>query len=133
PKLVAALEPFARAGVPAAATLARQLSALAPALLPASRAPEREGVLGRLQLSAEKLVRIRRVDEAPGSDGAAIVARSEAKASRGHLAGGAAERAQLPRRGGARPGAGIRRARAPPAAIDASRRLAADALSGLSK
>src|SRR5262249_54277950 len=56
PKLVAALEPFARAGVPAAATLARQLSALAPALLPASRAPEREGVLGRLQLSAEKLV-----------------------------------------------------------------------------
>src|SRR5262249_59186775 len=67
PSLAAALEPFARAGVPTAATLARQFSALAPALLQASEPPPPEGVLGRLQLNAEKLVRIRRVDEAPAA------------------------------------------------------------------
>jgi hypothetical protein len=133
PKLVAALEPFARAGVPTAATLARQFSALAPALLQASEPPPPEGVLGRLQLNAEKLVRIRRVDEAPGSDGAAIVARSEAKAGRGDLAGAAAELGELPPNARAPADAWIKSAQARIAAIDASRRLAADALSGLSK
>jgi hypothetical protein len=133
PKLVATLEPFARAGVPTAATLARQFSALAPTLLQASEPPPPEGVLGRLQLNAEKLVRIRRVDEAPGSDGAAIVARSEAKAGRGDLAGAAAELGELPPNARAPAEAWIKSAQARIAAIDASRRLAADALSGLSK
>jgi hypothetical protein len=133
PKLVAALEPFARAGVPTAATLARQFSALAPALLQASEPPPPEGVLGRLQLNAEKLVRIRRVDEAPGSDGAAIVARSEAKAGRGDLAGAAAELGELPPNARAPAEAWIKSAQARIAAIDASRRLAADALAGLNK
>jgi hypothetical protein len=133
PKLVAALEPFARAGVPTVATLARQFSALTPALLQASEPPPREGVLARLQLNAEKLVRIRRVDEAPGSDGAAIVARSEAKASRGDLAGAVAELGELPPNARAPAEAWIKDAQARTAAIDASRRLAADALAGLSK
>jgi hypothetical protein len=133
PKLVATLEPFARAGVPTAATLARQFSALAPALLQASEPPPPEGVLGRLQLNAEKLVRIRRVDEAPGSDGAAIVARSEAKTARGDFAGAAAELGELPPNARAPAEAWIKSAQARIAAIDASRRLAADALSGLSK
>jgi hypothetical protein len=133
PKLVATLEPFARAGVPTAATLARQFSALAPSLLQASEPPPRDGVLGRLQLNAEKLVRIRRVDEAPGSDGAAIVARSEAKAGRGDLAGAAAELGELAPNARAPAEAWIKSAQARIAAIDASRRLAVDALSGLSK
>jgi len=132
PKLLAALEPFARSGVPAAATLAREFSALAPALQ-AAGAPPPEGVLGRLQLNAEKLVRIRRVDEAPGSDAAAVVARSEAKASRGDLAGAVAELAQLAPNARAPAEAWIKSAQARTAAIDASRRLASDALSGLSK
>jgi hypothetical protein len=133
PKLVAALEPFARAGVPTAAALARQFSELAPALQQAAEPPPREGVLGRLQLNAEKLVRIRRVDEAPGSDAAAIVARSEAKAARGDLAGAAAEVAQLPPNARAPAEAWSKSVQARTAAIDASRRLAADALAGLSK
>jgi hypothetical protein len=133
PKLVAALEPFARAGVPTAATLARQFSALAPALLQASEPPPPEGVLGRLQMNAEKLVRIRRVDEAPGSDAAAIVARSEAKAGRGDLAGAAAELGELPPNARAPAEAWIKSAQARIAAIDASRRLASDALAGLNK
>jgi len=132
PKLLAALEPFARSGVPAAATLARQFSALAPALQ-AAGVPPPEGVLGRLQLNAEKLVRIRRVDEAPGSDAAAVVARSEAKASRGDLAGAVAELTQLAPNARAPAEAWIKSAQARIAAIDASRRLASDALSGLGK
>jgi hypothetical protein len=133
PKLVAALEPFARSGVPTSAALARQFSVLAPALSQAAEPPTREGVLGRLQANAEKLVRIRRVDEAPGSDAAAIVARSEAKAARGDLAGTAAELAQLPPNARAPAEAWIKSVQARIAAIDASRRLAADALAGLNK
>jgi hypothetical protein len=133
PKLVAALEPFARSGVPSAAVLARQFSELTPALVQAADPPSREGVLGRLQMNAEKLVRIRRVDEAPGSDAAAIVARSEGKAARGDLAGVAAELAQLPPNARAPAEAWIKSVQARTAAIDASRRLAADALAGLGK
>src|SRR5215468_5894861 len=132
PKLVAALEPFARAGVPSAAALARQFSELAPALQ-AAGAPPPEGVLGRLQMNAEKLVRIRRVDEAPGSDADAIVVRSEAKAARGDLAGVAAELAQLAPNARVPAEAWIKSVQARAAAIDASRRLAADALAGLGK
>ena len=133
PKLVAALEPFARSGVPTSAALARQFSEFAPALQQAAEPTPREGVLGRLQLNAEKLVRIRRVDEAPGTDAAAILARSEAKAARADLAGAAAEVAQLPPNARAPAEAWIKGAQARIAAIDASRRLAGDALSGLGK
>lgn len=133
PKLVAALEPFARSGVPTSAALARQFSELASALSQAAEPPSREGVLGRLQANAEKLVRIRRVDEVPGSDAAAIVARSEAKAARGDLAGASAELGQLPPNARAPAEAWIKSVQARAAAIEASRRLAADALAGLNK
>ena len=129
-KLVAALEPFAQSGIPSAAALARALSELAPSPQPA---PPREGVLARLQENAEKLVRIRRVDEPAGSDAAAIVARAEAKVSRGDIAGAVSELTQLPPAARAPAEAWIRSAQARSAAIDASRRLAADALSGLAK
>jgi len=129
-KLVAALEPFARSGVPSAAALARQFSELAPSL---QGSEAREGVLARLQVNAEKLVRIRRVDEPAGNDAAAIVARAEAKASRSDIAGAVSELAQLPPDARAPAEAWIRSAQARIAAIDASRRLAADALSGLAK
>jgi hypothetical protein len=131
-KLVAALEPFAATGVPSAATLARQFSELAPALQKAG-APSGEGVLARLQVNAEKLIRIRRVDEPAGSDAGAIVARAEAKVSRGDVAGAASELAQLPPDVRAPAEAWIKRVQARSAAIDASHHLAADAMSGLSK
>jgi hypothetical protein len=131
-KLVAALEPFARSGVPSAATLARQFSELAPSLQASGAAP-REGVLARLQVNAEKLIRIRRVDEPAGSDAGAIVARAEAKVSRDDIAGAVSELAELPPDARAPAEAWIKSAQARSAAIDASRRLAADALSGLAK
>jgi len=133
PKLVAALEPFARSGVPTSAALARQFSELAPALRQAAEPPPREGVLGRLQLNAEKLVRIRRVDEAAGTDADAILARSETKAARGDLAGAASEAGELAPNARAPAEVWIKSVQARTAAIDASRRLAADALAGLNK
>jgi hypothetical protein len=131
PKLIAALEPFAASGVPASAALAREFSELAPSLQ-ASTAP-REGVLARLQMNAEKLIQVRRVDESAGSDAGAIVARAEAKASRGDIGGAASELGQLPPDARARAQAWITRGEARQAAIEASRRLAADSLAGLSK
>jgi hypothetical protein len=129
-KLVAALEPFARSGVPSAAALARQFSELAPAL---QASGAREGVLARLQVNAEKLIRIRRVDEPAGNDAGAIVARAEAKVSRSDIAGAVSELAQLPPDARAPAEAWMKSAQGRIAAIDASRRLAADALSGLAK
>ena len=131
-KLIAALEPFAASGVPPAAALAREFAELAPSL-EASTAPPREGVLARLQTNAEKLVQVRRVDEPAGSDAGAIVARAQAKASRGDIAGAASELAQLPPDARAKAQAWIARVAARQAAIDASRRLSADALAGVGK
>jgi hypothetical protein len=130
-QLVAALEPFAASGVPTPAALAREFAELAPSLQ-ASAAP-REGVLGKLAMNAEKLIRIRRIDETPGSDPGAILARSEAKISRGDIAGGLAELAQLSPQARAPAETWIKRAQAAVAARDASRRLSADALAGLGK
>jgi hypothetical protein len=134
PKSLAALEPFAGAGVPTAAGLSRELTELAPALLQAAGAPPREGgFLERLQLGAEKLVRIRPVEEIAGSDPAAIIARIEVKASHADLAGALAELAKLPPTARAPAEAWITKAEARTSAIEASRRLAADALAGLGK
>ena len=90
-------------------------------------------MLARLQVNAEKLVRIRRVDEPAGSDAGAIVARAEAKVSRSDIAGAVSELTQLPPDARAPAETWIKSAQARIAAIDASRRLAADALSGLGK
>ena len=132
PKLIAALEPFAASGVPPASALAREFTELAPSLQ-ASTAPPREGVLARLQTNAEKLVQVHRLDAPAGSDAGAIVARAQAKASRGDTGGAASELGQLPPDARARAQAWIARVEARQAAIDASRRLAADALAGLGK
>jgi hypothetical protein len=132
PKLIAALEPFAGSGVPPAASLARELAELAPSLQ-ASPVPSRESVLARLQANAEKLVQVRRLDAPAGSDAGAVVARAQAKASRGDIGGAASELGQLPPDTRARAQAWITRVEARQAAIDASHRLAADALAGVGK
>jgi len=134
PKALAALEPSASVGVPTAAALSHELSELAPSLLQAAGAAPREGgFLERLQVNAEKLVRIRPTDEVAGSDPAAIIARSEAKASRADLAGALAELAKLPPPARVPAEPWIKKAEARMAAIETSHRLAADALAGLGK
>ena len=133
-KTLAPLDAFAAAGVPTAAALARELSALAPALYSAAGAPAREGgFLDKLQASAEKLVRVRPAEEIAGADPAAVVSRAEAKAARADLAGALAELAQLPAAARAPAEPWIKQAQARAAALEASRRLAADALAALGK
>ena len=132
PKLLAPLEPFAASGVPTAAALARELADLAPSLRASVAAP-RESFLQRLQGNAEKLVRIRPAEEVAGSDTSAIVRRIEVKAANGDLNGALAELAQLPPPVRAPAETWIKKAQARAAAVEASRRFAADALAGLGK
>jgi len=131
---LAPLEPFAANGLPSGATMARQLSDLAPAMLKAVDAPAPQGgFLDRLQANAEKLVRIRPVGEAPGGDPAAVISRAQAKAARSDLAGAVAELNALPANVRAPAEDWIKKAEARNAAVNASRRFVADALAALGK
>jgi hypothetical protein len=131
---LAALEPFATSGVPGAAALARELSALTPALLAAAGTPAQEGnFLQKLQASAERIVRVQRLDERPGNDAAAIVARIDADAGRGDLPSALAELAKLPADVRAPAELWIKKAQARAAALAAGRALTADALADVSK
>ena len=80
----------------------------------------------------EKLVRIRPVDEEPrGDDRAAILTRVEQRAAQGNVAGALTELNKLPAEARAPFQAWIAKAEARNKAIDASRRLAADAVAAL--
>jgi hypothetical protein len=136
PALIAPLEPFAATGVPTATAFARELAALAPSLRPATvPPPARDGFLDRLQMQAEKLVRVRPVEGAAAADseGSALLARIAVKAARGDLAGARADVDKLPPDARAPADAWLKKAQARTAALDASRRLASDALAGLGK
>jgi hypothetical protein len=134
PQTLAPLEPFAAKGLPGAAVLARQLSEVAPAMLKTAVAPTPTGgFLDRLQANAEKLVRIRPVDETPGDEPAAVVSRAQAKAARADLAGAVAELNALPATMRAPADDWIRQVEARNAAANASRRFAADAIAALGK
>jgi hypothetical protein len=126
------LEPFASTGVPASLALARELTALLQPMLRASGGPPRDGgFLERLQANAEKLVRIRPVDEARGDDRSAILARIEQHAARADLPGALAEIGKLPAEARAPFAAWAAKAEARGNAIDASRRFAANAVAAL--
>ena len=132
--MLAPLAPFAAAGVPSAAVLARELGALAPALRETTGGGAREtGVFDRLAANAERLVRVRPLEGAAGSDPAAVVTRIEAKAREADIAGALAELAALPPEQRAPAQAWIAKAQARTAALAASRRLAAASLAGLGK
>jgi len=134
PRALAPLEPFAANGAPNAALLARQLSDLAPEMLKAIAAPTPAGgFLDRLQANAEKLVRIRPTDETLGDDPAAVVSRAQAKAARSDFTGALAELNALPANVRAPAEDWIKKVEARNAAMDASRRVVADALAALGK
>jgi hypothetical protein len=134
PKLLAPLAPFAAAGVPTTAALGKELSALIPSLVAAvGEAPHAGSFLEKLQANAGKLVRIHPTQEAPGSDPATVVERIEIKAGKSDITGALAELATLPPAARAPAAGWMEKAQAHSAAVEASRRLAADALAGLSK
>jgi hypothetical protein len=132
--VLAPLESFAAAGVPNPGALARELSSLEPALLQAARAlPSQAGILEKLQANAERLVRIRPIEEVPGDDPSAVISRIEFKAVHGDLAGALTEFGNLPETVRAPAQGWIAKAQARTAALAASRTFAADALAALAK
>jgi hypothetical protein len=131
--MLSPLEPFADSGVPTAAVLARRLRDILPAM---RRATEPQGAaeggfLKRLQVNAERLVRIQPVGEQPGDDAGAILARAEAKVGRGDIAGAVTELSALPPDVRAPAADWIKTAQAREAAIAAGRRFAASQLGAL--
>ena len=129
---LAPLADFAASGVPRESALARELEGLAPELLRAAGdGPSEQGFLQKLQANAERLVRIRPVEEVAGDDPAAIIARVEIKAARGDVPGALTELGTLPAAVRAPAQAWIDKARARTAAIAASRAFAAAALAAL--
>ena len=132
--VLAPLDEFAPTGIPSTIALARELSALAQPMMQSLGEPARTGgVIEKLQASAEKLVRIRPVGEAPGNDPATVVARIEAKAARNDIAGARDDLAKLPATVRAPAESWIKRAAARDAAVAASRQFAQDALGALGK
>jgi len=128
------LAPFAASGVPSAALLARELAALVPALQRATDTVGRDGsVLDRLQVNVSRLVRIVPVDEAPGDEPAAVVARINAKAARADLSGALAELDKLPPAARAAAEAWIKKVQARDAAMAAATKFASDAFTSLGK
>ena len=135
PKAIAALEPFAASGVPAANALGRELSAVMPSIWKAARASDaQEGTfLERLQANAEKVVRIRPAGDVAGDDPVNVKARLEMRAGSADIRGALAELSKLPPDARAPAEGWMKKAQARTAALAAARSLAQDALSALAK
>jgi len=135
PKMLAPLEPFAASGLPSPSTLARELAALEPQLLAAAEpapAPGPSGFLEKLEANAERLIRIRPIDQAPGGEQpSAIVVRAEFKASHGDLSEALADLAKLPAPAREQVQPWIQKTEARMAALAASRKFTADTLAAL--
>src|SRR5262245_29171403 len=134
PNVLAPLDQFAQTGVPSAASLGRELVTLIPALTQQAGGVSRDaGFLERMQAGAERLVRIRPIEDVPGDDPAAVLARVEVRANQADLAGALAELAKLPASAQAPAQAWIAKAKARIAALAASRRFTADSLAAIGK
>jgi hypothetical protein len=133
-KAISALEPFAATGVPRNAALARELSGLTGAMLNAAGAPARDGgFIDRLQQNAERLVRIRPINETPGDDAATVISRADVKAAHGDVAGALAEVKSLPAAVRAPAENWIKKVEAQAQALTAARNLADGAVGALAK
>lgn len=133
----APLEPFAAQGVPGAGELGRELAALTPALYRATEtAPHTDSFLARLESHAQRLVRITPAGTAAvpaGDDPASVIARINVAAARDDVTAALADIAKLPDAARALADVWVKKAQAREAAIAASQRIAADALSALGK
>jgi hypothetical protein len=131
---LAALEPFAASGLPSDAALGRELAAIVQPMLRAAGGESLSAgasFLERLQANAERLVRIRPIDEVRGDDRSAILARIERRAARADIAGALAELDTLPPEARGPAQAWIAKAQARNKAVEVSRRIAADAVAAL--
>jgi Mitochondrial inner membrane protein len=131
---LAPLEPFATSGIPGPAALARELTALLPALRSKAAPAEGDGgLIEHLQSSARHLVRVRRIGEVPGDDTPAVLARLEARAAQSDIAGALSELAKLPPAVRAPAEPWMQKVAQRSAAIEAVRALSAEAFAALAK
>ena len=129
---VSALEPFATAGIPTNAVLAREMSALLPLVQAAGAAtPQNTGFMERLQANAGKLVRIHPVGAPDGDDAPAVLARIGAKAAGNDVSAIAAELTKLPPKLRELTDAWSKKLAARHGALAAARDLARDAVAAL--
>jgi hypothetical protein len=132
---VAALTPFAADGLSSAAALIRELVQLLPELRQATVAtPKESSLIARLELNAQKLVRITRTDSAPtGDDPSSIISRIDTDARSGDITGALADIARLPPEPRGLAADWVKEAQAREAGVAASRRIAAAAAAALGK
>jgi hypothetical protein len=131
---LAPLEPFAASGLPSDDALGKELVAIVQPMLRAGSgeaSPNGGSFLGRLQANAEKLVRIRPIDQARGDDRSTALARIAQKAAQADVAGALAELAKLPASERAPMQGWIAKAQARNHAVEAGRRFAAAAIAAL--
>jgi len=130
---LASLHPFAESGLPSAAALSHALSGLVPDMLQRAGkgSAESGGFLERLQINAQRLVRVRPADEVPGSDPAAVLSRAEARAAEGNLSAAIAELSALPEDVRAPAKNWIARAQARQRALETAREFATGAVAAL--
>jgi hypothetical protein len=128
------LEPFAASGVPNAATLARDLAALAPALSEAVEPEQTQSTfLDRIEVSAQRLVRSTPLNAPAGDDPQSVAMRISFDASHGDIAAALADIGKLPDTAKAIAAPWVQKAQARNTAIAASLKLTANALAALSK
>ncbi len=128
----APLEPFAAAGAPTSAALAGELAALAPALMKAVEpAPSDNSLVGRIEGSVHRLIRITPVDAPTGTDPQSVAVRISADAAHADINAALADIAKLPDAAKSTVAAWTQKAQARDAALAASRQLAANALAAL--
>jgi hypothetical protein len=134
PQALAPLEPFAASGVPSAQALGREFLALAPKLAQTAKSSSAGDYVERLLAHAERLVRIRPVNEAAGGDDtSAVVARAETKAEHADIAGVLAELGKLPESARGPAADWMKKAEAREAAVAAAQRIENAALAALAK
>jgi hypothetical protein len=131
---IAALAPFAAGGLPSNAALSRELIQLLPALRQASATSKENSLIARLEINAQKLVRITRADAtASDDDPSSIISHIELDARNGDVAGALAEISRLPEQARSLAADWVKKAQAREAAVAASRRIAANAAAALAK
>jgi hypothetical protein len=133
PDALKPLEQFASSGVPNAAHLSRELLTLVPKLSPpADAGSPRNGIVDRLEQGASRLVRVERTD-ATGNDRGAVIARVTAAALHNDSDLARRELMTLAPADRAAAQSWIAKADARDAALAASRKFAADAMTALSE
>ena len=136
---IAPLAPFAASGVPSAATLAHEIATLTPALTEAAEPKQTQNTfLDRIEVNAQRLVRVTPVDVPAGDDPRSVAARIGIDASRidatdGDINAALADIAKLPDAAKAVVASWVQKAQARNAAIAASLKLTTNALAALSK